>query len=59
MDEDAEIRWQEVLDQLASGRVQELRCPYCQGPLRIREDPQKTRIECGSCRRFIEGRFGG
>lgn len=58
MGEDDFIYWQDVLDEIAAGRRAQLRCPFCQtAGLRIEEKGQHTRIECSSCRHFIEGRF--
>lgn len=58
MGEDDFIYWQDVLDEIAAGRRAQLRCPFCQtGGLRVSEAGATLRIECGSCRHFIEGRF--
>jgi len=59
MDEDEVIMWQDVLDEVANGRVQNLRCPFCKkGEIKVdREQPPRTRLECASCKRFIEGRM--
>jgi hypothetical protein len=57
-DEDDAMLWQEVLDEVATGRTPAVRCPFCQAEkLKVTRDPQRTRVECTSCRRFIEGRF--
>ena len=60
MDEEELIIWQDVLDQVAARRADRLACPHCAAvPLQIEETPDgTTRIACGSCQRFIEGRFG-
>jgi hypothetical protein len=58
MSEEDEILWQDVLDQVAAGRVQDLRCPFCQqGKITLDETPERTRLECRACRRFIEGKL--
>jgi hypothetical protein len=62
MDEDEVIIWQDVLDSVAAGRVTNLQCPFCQevgkkGEIRVDRQPQRTRLECASCKRFIEGRM--
>ncbi len=58
MGEDDFIYWQDVLDDIAAGRRDALRCPFCQATgLRIDQQAAKTRIECPACRHFIEGRF--
>jgi ribosomal protein S27AE len=60
VDEEELIIWQDVLDQVAARRADRLACPHCAAvPLAIEEDPGGlTRIACGQCQRFIEGRFG-
>lgn len=58
-EEDALI-WQDVLDEVAAGRKQNLLCPFCKkGEISITDDEwqKRTRLECRSCRRFIEGRM--
>ncbi len=55
--EEEAMLWQEILDDLHSGRAQDLRCPFCKGQLAVDTTPERTRIVCGGCRRFIEGRF--
>jgi len=60
MGDDDFIYWQDVLDEIAAGRRAQLRCPFCQtAGLAITEKGPgtTTRIECASCRHFIEGRF--
>lgn len=61
MDEDEVMKWQDVLDEVASGRAnaeRPLYCPFCQkGEVVVDRKPDRTRIECQGCRRFIEGRF--
>ncbi len=59
MDEDeAMMLWQETLDLVASGRTTDLRCPFCKtGIIGIEKLERKTRLQCGACRKFIEGRF--
>jgi len=58
MDEDEVIMWQDVLDEVAAGRTRSLRCPFCKkGDIKLTQEPPKTRLECASCRRFIEGKM--
>jgi hypothetical protein len=58
VDEEALIAWQDVLDTVAAGRPSEVGCPYCgHRPLTIEELEQSTRISCGACKKFIQGRF--
>ena len=59
MSEDDFIYWQDVLDDVAAGKTAQLRCPFCQAEaLKLESKPGGvTRIECGKCRHYIEGRF--
>jgi hypothetical protein len=58
VDEEALIAWQDVLDMVVNGRPNEVACPYCNHrPLTIEEIDQSTRISCGKCKKFIQGRF--
>lgn len=58
MSEDDFIYWQDVLDDVASGKTAQLRCPFCQTiGVTVKETPAGLRIECPSCRHYIEGRF--
>ncbi|NVB81636.1 MAG: hypothetical protein HOV81_24795 [Kofleriaceae bacterium] len=58
VDEEALIAWQDVLDMVAAGRPGEVGCPFCNHrPLTIEEVEQSTRISCGKCKKFIQGRF--
>jgi len=58
VDEEALIVWQDVLDMVAAGRPNDLSCPYCKHrPLAIEEVEFATRISCGKCKKFIQGRF--
>jgi hypothetical protein len=58
MSEDDILYWQDVLDQINAGRVKDLRCPFCQkGEVAVDQNAERTRVECKSCRRFVEGRF--
>ena len=59
MDDDELIAWQDVLDEIAAGRGDDLICPMCgQRPLAVEERPSgSTRISCPRCRKFIEGKF--
>lgn len=57
-DEAALIAWQDVLDMVVNGRPNDVACPYCNHrPLTIEEVDQSTRISCGKCKKFIQGRF--
>ena len=57
-DEEALIAWQDVLDMVVAGRPNDLSCPYCQHrPLVVEEIDNSTRISCGKCKKFIQGRF--
>jgi hypothetical protein len=64
MSEDDLYMWQDLLDDVAAGRTQSLRCPFCSnGAVQVTQTggegrPQRTRLECGACRRFIEGKMG-
>ena len=56
MSEEDIILWQDILDEVAAGRLANLRCPFCKtGEIRVERIEHKTRLECPSCRRFIEG----
>jgi hypothetical protein len=58
VDEDEMIAWQDVLDQIAAGRVGDASCPHCKHkPLTVEEVDFSTRISCGKCGKFIQGRF--
>ncbi len=58
MDEEALILWQDVLDMVMNGRPNEIGCPHCgHRPLTIEAIEQQTRISCGKCKKFIQGRF--
>lgn len=58
MDEEAAMIWQDVLDEVAAGREQNLRCPFCdKGQVTVDRNEQRVRLECGACRRYIEGRM--
>ncbi len=58
MDGEALIAWQDVLDMVAAGRPGEVACPYCNHrPLTIEEVDYSTKISCGKCKKFIQGRF--
>lgn len=59
MDEEELIAWQDVLDQIAAGRPGDAVCPFCKHrPLTIEEVDFSTRIACGRCGKFIQGKFG-
>ena len=58
VDEEALVAWQDVLDMVAAGRPSEVGCPFCNHrPLTIEEVDNSTRISCGKCKKFIQGRF--
>ena len=58
MDDEALILWQDVLDTIAAGRPGEAACPYCRHkPLTIEEVDFSTKISCGKCKQFIQGKF--
>jgi hypothetical protein len=47
-----------VLDMVAAGRPSEVGCPFCNHrPLTIEEVEHTTKISCGKCKKFIQGRF--
>jgi hypothetical protein len=52
------MAWQDVLDAVAAGREQNLRCPFCsKGEVAVDRNEQRLRLECRACRRYIEGRM--
>jgi hypothetical protein len=58
VDEEELIAWQDVLDQVAAGRPGDASCPFCKHrPLTIEEVDFTTRISCGRCNKFIQGKF--
>jgi transcription elongation factor Elf1 len=58
VDEEALIAWQDVLDMVVNKRPNDVACPYCNHrPLTIEEIENATRISCGKCKKFIQGRF--
>ncbi len=58
MGEDDFIYWQDVLEDIAAGKLSALVCPFCNHrPLLIEEVDQSTRISCSKCGKFIQGRF--
>ena len=64
LDEEALIAWQDVLDLVAAGRPGEAACPFCNHrPLTVEDVDHTarggsgTRILCGNCKKFIQGRF--
>jgi transcription elongation factor Elf1 len=58
VDEEAAMIWQDVLDQVAAGREQNLRCPFCtKGEVAVDRNEQRLRLECRACRRYIEGQL--
>ena len=58
-DEDL-IAWQDILDEVASGRGAQLRCPFCrEGEILVEQgDRGRTRLSCPKCKKFIEGSMG-
>ena len=59
MNEDDIILWQDVLDLVAAGRANDLTCPFCKGgKVAVTHNGRVTRLECGACRRFVEGQMG-
>jgi endogenous inhibitor of DNA gyrase (YacG/DUF329 family) len=58
LNEEELIAWQDVLDEIAAGRSDNLACPYCSArPLQIEREDQRTRVSCPQCKKFIEGAF--
>lgn len=60
IDDEAAMMWQDCLDEVAAGRPRNLRCPYCEkGDVAVSHDEQtkRTKVECKSCKRFIEVRL--
>ena len=58
MDDDELIVWQDVLDEIAAGRPDNLSCPHCNHtPMRVERTNNKTRISCPQCKRYVEGVF--
>jgi hypothetical protein len=52
------IEWQNVLDLIMAGRGEAIPCPFCErGTIEVTERGRLTRLECPTCRRFIEGSF--
>ena len=52
------IMWQDVLDAFVSNRMDMASCPYCKNrPLTVEPAEYTTRILCGKCKKFIEGKF--
>ncbi|MBT8495409.1 MAG: hypothetical protein KJO07_20340 [Deltaproteobacteria bacterium] len=60
MDDETYILWQDVFDEIAAGRPNNISCPKCgQGPLKVEQSPaSKTKISCPSCGAFLEGSIG-
>ena len=58
---DEEIYWQDVLDDIRSGRTGALKCPFCQlQTLAVSKRERVTQVACQNkaCRHFIEVGFG-
>ena len=52
------IVWQDVLDLIQAGRGEGLHCPFCKTvTLQVTMKGLVTRVMCGGCRKFIEGRM--
>jgi hypothetical protein len=57
--EDDIILWQDLLDLVMAGRTSNLKCPFCEkGQVEVKRIHRVTRLECPSCRKFIEGSLG-
>lgn len=57
-DEAALMAWQDVLESVVNKRPNDLGCPFCNHrPLTIEEVDHTTKISCGKCGKFIQGRF--
>ena len=53
------IVWQDVLDEIAAGRPNDIECPFCgTRPLTVTESGSRTRVVCNHCGKYIEGTFG-
>jgi hypothetical protein len=59
MSEEDIILWQDLLDLVAAGRGSDLVCPFCKkGKVEVTRRERVTRLQCPSCRKFIEGQMG-
>ncbi len=59
MSEDDIIQWQDLLDLIAAGRTSDLLCPFCKkAQVKMTQVHRVTRLECPSCRKYIEGSMG-
>jgi len=60
LDDETFILWQDVFDEIAAGRPNNISCPKCgHHPLSVDQKPDgKTRIACSKCGSFLEGSFG-
>lgn len=57
-DEEDIILWQDVLDLVQAGRPSNILCPFCKkGTIQINRRERVSRLECPSCRKYIEGSF--
>lgn len=58
--EDDIIFWQDHLEAVMNSRPDKVpKCPFCRtGVITVTKEGRKTRLECGGCHHFIEGRFG-
>src|SRR5690606_23145202 len=59
LDEEDLVLWQDVFDEIATGRTDNIACPACGArPLSVVNEQGTTRISCPSCQKYIQGRFG-
>ena len=55
---DDEIYWQDAIEAFMNQRPDMMpKCHWCKGVIAITQEGRKTRLECGGCKRFLEGRF--
>ena len=55
-DVDGFARYEEILQEVLSGRVEGHKCPFCiEGDLECSADDMKVRVRCLKCGRFFEG----
>lgn len=58
MSEDDIIYWQDTLEAVQAGKIQDLKCPFCyEGVIAVTQSGRQTRLECQRCHHFLEGRF--
>jgi hypothetical protein len=60
VDEEDLIFWQDILDEVAAGRIAGHGCPFCrEGQIAVeRSERGRTRLSCPKCNKFIEGTIG-